>query len=194
MFSKYNYGLKMLKEKLNDDDVVCFVHEDVRILDDHFESKAQMVFDNCPDIGILGVYGTTEFTEGGGWWMTDRKLNCRGHIMQDKPELSEPFHMTEGHIGFYDDLVSVDGCCFFMRGKIAQNYSFDDFTYDGYHFYDVDCCFSVLEMGYKISVADILIEHASEGPLPDSWHQNRMKFLEKWSLRGKSFPITKNNF
>ena len=194
MFGKYNYGLNVLKNKLKDDDVVCFVHEDIKILDENFESKAQMVFNHRQDIGILGVYGTKEFTDGGGWWMTNRRLNCRGHIMQGRPDLAEPFHMTDGHIGFYDDLVSVDGCCFFMNGKIAQNYSFDTFTYDGYHFYDCDCCFSILEMGYKIAVADILVEHASEGPLPESWHKNRQKFLDKWMSKGKVFPVTKNNF
>lgn len=193
MFKKYNRAIDQIPD-LSDEDVLCFVHEDIKLLDDMFHSKVEMVFKLKPEVGILGIYGTTQFVEGGGWWMCDRPTYARGHIMQGRPDLEKPFHMTEGNIGFYDDLVSVDGCMFCMSGKMAKKYRFDELNFDGYHFYDVDTCFRALEMGFKVAVADILIEHASEGPLPESWVKNRETFLEKWKIKGYSFPMTAASF
>ena len=191
---KYNYGIDYhLMNGLTDNDVICFVHEDVKIHDKLFNEKLEMIFKARPDIGLVGVMGTTNFVEQGGWWLSRRPIETRGHILQDRPDLKEPFHMVD-QIGFFDDLVSVDGCCMFMSGKLATEYTFDEDTYNGYHFYDCDCSFSALEMGYKVAVADILIEHASEGPLPDSWHKNRKCFIDKWTSKGLTFPVNINSF
>lgn len=192
MFKKYNIGLDKLQP--TDDDIVCFIHEDIKILDSNFENKLEMIFKLKSDVGLVGVYGTTRFEEAGGWWLCDRRKYARGHIMQDRPDVNQPFHMTEGYVGYYDDMVSVDGCFFAMSGKVAKTYRFDETTYNGYHFYDVDASLSILEMGYKVAVADILVEHGSEGPLPQSWHDNRLKFLDKWKTKGIKFPITVESF
>lgn len=193
IFEKYNYGIKYFKSVgLKNEDVICFVHEDIRVHDLYFEKKVNMVFENRPDIGILGVIGTTNFVSEGGWWFSKRPEETRGQILQDRPDLDKPFHMIE-YKGFFDDLVSVDGCCFFMSGKMANTYQFDEETYDGYHFYDVDVSFGALEMGYKVAVADILVEHASEGQLPISWFNNKKRFFEKWTRKGLTFPVNINS-
>jgi hypothetical protein len=195
MFEKYNIGLDYHKKHgLKEDDIICFVHEDVRVHDKHFDKKIEMVFKARPDIGLVGIMGTSNFVEAGGWWLSDRTKDTRGHIIQDYPGVvKKPYHMAD-KIGFFDDLVSIDGCCFFMSGKMALEYKFDIGTFDGWHFYDCDCSFSAIEMGYKVAVADILIEHASEGPLPDSWFKNRDKFLNKWRSKGITFPVSINSF
>jgi hypothetical protein len=195
IFKKYNYALNNLK--FNDDDVIAFIHEDIKILDSDFEKKVEMVFNHRNDIGILGVYGTTSFPEAGGWWLCDRKLHARGHIYQGYPGVVEkPFYMSDGskNVGFFDNLTAVDGCCFFMNGKMAKRYRFDERTFDGFHFYDCDTTFSAIQMGYKVAVADILVEHQSEGPLPDNWKKNRIKFLNKWKNIGIKFPVTIKSF
>ena len=190
MFEKYNLGLSHIIHDLKDDDIVCFVHEDIKVLDSYLELKTEMVFNMDKNIGVLGVYGTTQFEEAGGWWLCDRAKYARGHIMQGRPDLSKSFHMTDGHVGYYSNLVSVDGCIFFMNGKLAKSYRFEQDYYDGYHFYDVDACFSAIQQGWKVAVADILVEHASEGAMPEFWHTNKARFIDKWKLKGFMFPIT----
>lgn len=190
MFKKYNVGLDLIKDNIKKEDVVCFVHEDIKILDKYFEKQVEMVFEARHNIGMLGVYGVTQFVRDGGWWMCDRPRYARGQIMQGRPDLKEPFHMTEGNIGLYDDLVSVDGCIFMLRGSIAKSYRFDEATYNGYHFYDVDTAFTLVKSGYDVAVADILVEHASEGPLSESWKKNRDKFVQTWERLGLTFPAT----
>ncbi len=121
IFMKYNYALNNLK--FEDDDVLAFIHEDIKVLDKDFEKKVEMVFKHRKDIGILGVYGTTSFPEAGGWWLCNRPLHARGHIYQGYPGVVEkPFYMSEGpdNVGFFDNLTAVDGCCYFMSCRMAK--------------------------------------------------------------------------
>ena len=190
IFKKYNRGIDLLE--VEDDDVFCFIHEDVRILDKYFLEKIKLIFDSKKDIGVLGLIGTKLFPEQGGWWLTDHKYHF-GHLMQGLPN-APTYHMSRG-VGFADDLVSVDGFCFFLSSEFVKNYRFDDLSYkQAYHFYDVDTCFSALESKFKVAVADILLEHKSEGPMPQSWHVTKEKFISKWGSKGLKFPVTVSQF
>lgn len=194
MFSKYNLGIEMANPQ--DDDILVFIHEDVKILDENFCKKLELVFNKKPDVGLVGLIGTTSFPEAGGWWLCDHSLH-RGALIQGKPGTSgkETFHMVRKK-GYFEDLVSVDGFCFAVRGSVLKDLKFDEETYpEAFHFYDVDFCFSILEKGWDIATCDILLEHASEGPLPESWFKNKERFLNKWkSKTGYMFPITKEQF
>lgn len=195
IFKKYNYALNKLKlQGLTDSDIICFTHSDVKILDPSFEEKIKLLFSFKTNLGIVGVIGTRLFERTGGWWTTDRNIYTRGHIIQGLPDKTE-FHMCEkgGWGGFYD-VVTVDGCMFFMSGKMANQYNFDDRTFSDYHFYDVDTCFTALEMGFNVMVADILIKHQSEGPLSEKWFNDLNNLIKKWEDKGYLFPLTLSSF
>jgi hypothetical protein len=71
--------------------------------------------------------------------------------------------------------------------------NFRDDIYQGtYHFYDVSYCIDVIESGWDVCVADILIEHKSEGPLSENWHITKDIFIKNMYDRGYTFPIDKN--
>ncbi|MEM4261035.1 MAG: glycosyltransferase [Candidatus Woesearchaeota archaeon] len=203
IFKKYNAGIEALFSPqcgvLNDDDICIFCHEDIGIADPFFRQKIEMIFTEKRDIGILGVCGTTEFTEHGGWWMnTPNKL--RGHIIQgkDNAPIGEGYHLVKGPIGFFDDLVCVDGCFMATTGRfIKEGIRFDMQTFnEGNDFYDIDFCFQFLERGYKIAVADILLFHKSSGmgSMTESWKVNKDKLIKKWTDKGYKFPIVRNDF
>lgn len=190
MFSKYNYALSNIK--FEETDILAFIHEDVRILDENFEKKIEMVFEKRQNVGILGVIGTKCFTENGGWWLSEKEHHV-GHIQQQLNNGTD-YHMVK-KIGYFEDVVSVDGCAFFMSGKMARSFEFDAATFpEKYHFYDVDACFSALQMGFGVAVADIYIHHKSEGPMPPSWLEARVAFLKKWKDLGVQFPAKVSNF
>ena len=196
IFEKYNKGIESwiedIESPLKDDDIICFMHEDIKIHDKDFYEKVNYIFSNRKDVGVLGVIGTKKFPQESGWWLTDPK-NHTGHIYQGRPDLSEPFHMVKKK-EYSEEVVSIDGCIFFVRGFLAKELRFDDTTFGGYHFYDCDYCFSALEKGFKVAVADILVEHLSHGPLSEEWFHNRNIFIEKWKSRGISFPVTQMDF
>lgn len=195
IFVKYNAGIEKLKEVgLDDDMIVGFIHEDVKILDPAFIDKVELVFKEKGDVGLLGVVGTAELSETGAWWHT-KPENMRGHIIQENGDKAG--HLVKGSVGYFDDLVAVDGLCFFIRGSLLINgLRFDAKSYNGYDFYDIDTCLTVLEKGFKVACADILIQHRSIGDVTNrkSWHDARDIFLAKWKAKEATFPLTQKFF
>ncbi|MEI6716048.1 MAG: glycosyltransferase [Verrucomicrobiota bacterium] len=192
IFKKYNAIINILRSRIAPDDVVVFLHEDITIRDPWLEHKVLAYFKEYPQVAVAGVIGTTVLPEEGGWWLVDRKTQTRGHILQGHPDAT-PHHMVE-RVGQFDDLVSVDGCVMFVRGAYVLSYPFDQDSYSGYHFYDLDYCIGALMNGFKVGVVDVLVEHASEGPLNESWKTQRDVFVKKWKAKGLVFPITKEAF
>lgn len=198
IFRKYNDAVINLINKtdnpLQAKDVVCFCHEDVKILDPFFVPKVELAFEERDDIGLCGVVGATELGDSGAWWH-NKTENMRGHIIQQHGEQNN--HLIKGMVGFFDDLAVIDGLCFFVRGSLFMDgMRFDDKTFDGFDFYDIDICISVLEKGFKIGCADILLQHRSIGDVTSKkgWYQSRDKFLSKWKAKDITFPITQKTF
>lgn len=192
IFKKYNIGVDKLIEKgLDGQDIVCFCHADVKILDEDFEEKVSYAFKKIPMLGVAGVIGATELHETCGWWLSDQSFH-RGHLIQwqDKDEKNK-YHMkrTEGN---YTDCCVVDGLIMFTLGHIATNLRWDEETYpQSYDMYDYDYCLSVMGHGYKVAVLDILVEHGSagEGVNQERWRINKERFVKKWNTIGLTFPI-----
>lgn len=188
---KYNSGIEVaLKDGIDDEDIIVFSHEDVKILDQFFCEKLNMVFLNKPDVGLVGVIGTKEFLQNGMWWAnTPDKLN--GHIVQENN--NKEFHLVKGKIGYFDDIVAIDGLIFAIRGKLINEGLLFDENFK-FHHYDIDMCFQVLKRNYKIAIADILVKHKSAGlgSLTDEYKESKTNLINKWSEHG--FPITVNKF
>jgi hypothetical protein len=83
IFKKYNRGLDRISIK--EDDIVCFIHEDIKILDGYFEQKVEMVFNKLTDTGVLGVIGSKYISPEIGWWLCDHKHHI-GQIEQGFPD------------------------------------------------------------------------------------------------------------
>jgi hypothetical protein len=192
---KYSHGVRALKQSnIGDEDIVVFVHNDVSFLDSNFKQKVEMIFDE-KDVALLGFVGTKELKENGCWW--DNPVNIlRGHLIQGKRDKNngEGIHLVKGQIGFFDDVVAIDGLCMITLGKYLKSggIEIDTATYQGNHFYDLDLSMSFLTKGYKIGIADILVYHKSEGDSNQSeqWMAERDKFIKKWKAKGIQFPVT----
>jgi len=187
MFKKYNEGIKISNPA--DDDIVVFVHEDVKILDEHFCEKLQLIFEKRKEVGLVGIIGTKEL-DSMGWWINDRKHHV-GRWIQGYDDGTEREMIRK--IGYDENMLVVDGCCFAVRGKVAKEVPFlEDQFPQFFHFYDYSYSLSVLEAKWKVAVADILIFHKSEGALPTNWHLAREVFCNYYISKGYKFPITKD--
>ena len=200
IFLKYRAGIEaLLKSECMDNDIVIFAHEDIQILDPFFVQKLETIFNEKKDIGLLGIAGARELNEQGGWW-NNITVNLRGHLMQVKEgsTAGEAYHLVKGPCGYYDDLAVVDGCILVTTVKILrEGLNFDAATFPvGNDMYDLDFSLQILEAGYKIAVADILILHKSQGlgALQESWKINHDKLIEKWKNKGYKFPIVSSDF
>lgn len=188
---KYNYGINdvLIDETFNPDDIVVFCHEDVQIKDPMFCEKINMVF-NMDNIGLCGVIGCREFTKNGMWWANvPDKLS--GHIIQENN--GKDTHLVKGKVGFFKDIVAIDGLMFAVKGKLL----FDGVRFDTqfkFHHYEIDFCLTVLEKKYDICIADILVKHKSMGlgSLTEEYKESKDSLIKKWSKY--EFPITAGSF
>lgn len=202
IYKKYNAGISTLKNMgLKDDDAVIFFHNDAGILDNFFREKIEYALTTKPEVGLFGIAGTSLLDESCMWWNPLFQQSQRGHLIQGKDNsenIGEGEHLVKGQIGYFDDLVALDGCILITRGKQLKEFlSFDDVTFAGYNdFYDLSLCMDVLLKGYKLAVIDVLIFHKSQGmgSLKLPWHEAKVKFIEKYTNRGLKFPITKEQF
>jgi len=186
---KYNDAIEHIKDSLNDNDIVIFVHNDVEILDKCFEEKVEMVFSN-PKIGLLGVIGCLEYKENCMWWANEPD-KLVGHIVQEHSN-NEETHLIKGNIGYSDNVICCDGLMLMIRGKILKDGMRFDEQFD-FNFYDISFCLDMLiNTEYKVAVADILVKHKSEGlgSLTDEWKIGKEKLIQKYTKRGILFPFT----
>jgi hypothetical protein len=191
IFEKYNLAITdMLKSEVNDNDIVIFTHEDVKIVDNLFKDKLEYLFENKKDIGICGFVGTQEYNELGGWWMNSPN-KLKGHIIQE--DNGKDNHLIKGDCGYFNDIIVVDGCIFAVRAKVLKDGIRFDESFNGFHFYDITFCLdTLLKTEWKICVADILIKHKSSGmgSLTKEWFEAKNKTIKKYKDIGLTFPVT----
>ena len=194
IYEKYNIGIDKIKSKiLNDDDIICFIHEDVKILDQYFEEKLNYIFKEKPNVGLCGVIGTNELLENGSWWINSKEKKF-GHIIQENGK--KIYHFLEKNVGYFEDMVIVDGLFLAIRGELINKGLRFNESFKSFHLYDLTICFQVLEMGYKIACVDILLQHKSPGLgfLTKEWVDMKDKFISSVKNKGYKFPITSKNF
>mgnify|MGYP003648111058 CR=1 FL=1 len=191
MTKKYNEGIKRIKN-LKANDYVIFVHEDVYISDDLFEGKIQMIFGMHQDVGVLGIYGTTQYI-GGGWWSHERPTYAVGNIMQmtkDGKIHNMRENLPPGMLR--KDMVVVDGCMMIVRGSVINKHKikFDE-SITGFHQYDNSFCLEVLlKTPYKVAVSDFDILHVSEGAVTDEWMTQSLSLINRYKELGLTIPLT----
>lgn len=190
---KYNMFFDIIakQHQFNPEDIIVFCHEDVNVVDDNFIQKMETVFSMKEDIGVLGLAGTAQLDEACRWWASPRE-HLRGHLLQGNSNDNNSKHLVFGNVGYFNDLVVVDG--FFMAFKykylVDTGIRFDE-SYECNDMYDLDICMTVLNTGYKVCIADILCYHKSEGmgAIKDTWDNAREKFIAKWKSNGREFPV-----
>jgi glycosyltransferase involved in cell wall biosynthesis len=183
----YNLGKKMSKF-----DILCFMHEDIRIDTQNWGQKVLDKFHANNQIGVVGVAGGGyKSLTPSGWYCLDYNSMDRyfqnllqGFKLDDKDEL-HAYHNPYNQV--LSEVVCVDGLWFCARKEILDEKPFDEELLKGFHGYDIDFCLNLYGK-YKIVVTyDVLMKHASEGNFNKSWLDEMLKVHRKWS---RSLPLT----
>ena len=83
------------------------------------------------------------------------------------------------NLGGIFEVAAVDGLWMCCRKQTWAEFKFDNITFPGFHFYDVDFCTRVFTK-YRICVTmDILIEHFSYGSYNKSWYNDAVHYYKK---------------
>jgi hypothetical protein len=173
IFTAYNEGVSRSRHEL-----LVFMHDDVLY---HTQDWGQKVIDHFRDekVGAIGVAGTPYLSyTPGGWWSSGVGYL---HLLQSDNRDSEPFLQNFFPASNTAEVVALDGVWFCIRKNIFITVRFDEDTFKGFHFYDVDTTLQVYCAGYKLlCIKDVLIHHLSMGMLDGKWVENALLFNNKW--------------
>ena len=193
--SKYNEGIQKYKlmENKTDKDIICFVHDDVRIVDQFFSEKLEVFYNSSEvafkDVAVSGVIGSLAIDKGCFWW--EKPEYTKGIVVQYFRDAHKPPTVASGaEVVTVSQVLAVDGLAMFVPVRHLDNVIFDE-TYGGYHFYDMDTCIDLAKKNLCVFVLNIMIEHYSEGDSPTSpqFLKARDHFLDKYKFEQSVFPI-----
>lgn len=184
LFSGYNWGASQAAG-----DILAFVHDDVLILGNSLTFQKPLELLQDPATGFVGIAGSRVVGEDACWW-NPHFSECRGMAA----------HPSDNPFGLYwyiwpwvnnQDLNTVavqfgqvavlDGLFLMCQHRVFEQLGgFDQQTYKGFHFYDLDITFRAALSGLKNYAAPIPIFHASEGFPGKEWDENRKLFVNKF--------------
>lgn len=177
IFTAYNEGVRRAKG-----DLLLFAHDDVvKYHTQNWGKNVEAHFAEDTRLGLVGVTGTHFWPNCPSEWSCN--MVHSGGCIQNVDGEVEVFNDTE----FFPpgktivEAVAVDGIWFCIRASLFNQIQFDYETFSGWHYYDMDICFQVREVGFKVGIAsDIAIEHTSWGTWNNVWMEAANSFYRKW--------------
>lgn len=170
IFQAYNIGVEKAKYEY-----LCFMHEDILY---RTESWGNVILKEFKDskVGMLGVVGGYYVGKYDTYWFDS---GCHIGQVYDKNHNLWTWSNENGEA----DVVVVDGLWMCIRRDlfVKCKLKWDEKTYRGFHFYDMDMSMQVLKSGYRINiVTDLMIQHFSNGKCGRTFWMNCIRFHRKW--------------
>lgn len=184
IFQAYNIGVQKAQYP-----ILCFMHDDILF---HSYDWGSYVIDHFEDeqLGMLGVGGPRFLSRVPSIWWASNAHNkyspsaCQYSIDTERNTKVSIYQKIQPVDNLQIEVVALDGLFFCIRKSLFETVSFDEITYHGFHFYDLDISMQIRSAGFKICVIyDVLLEHISAGQLNLEWLRSARLFYRKWKER-----------
>lgn len=166
------------------DDVLVFVHDDVRVDDWMLGQRLQEALQH---FDLVGVAGNTRVQDHQVAW----------YLQPERPGVPSPWdreHLSgaighgapRGRLSVYgpapQEVRLLDGVFLAARAGVLKRSGVRFDPALAFHFYDLDFSLQAHEAGLRLGTWPIAITHASGGDsiASDSWRQAREIYLRKW--------------
>jgi glycosyltransferase involved in cell wall biosynthesis len=171
IFEAYNLGISKSRGE-----IICFLHEDIKIHTVGWGKIILRIFNSRPDIGAVGVAGSKfRTTMPSPWWQAPedcKSINILQHLNEE--DLVKVVRWNYGFDEETEEVGYIDGVFIAMAKK--NNLKFNE-QIQGFHNYDSDISLQCRLKGLKVLVTNsILIEHYSLGVLDKNWYQSTLQF------------------
>lgn len=169
----YNAGVAKSKYP-----VLCFMHDDIEYKTNNWGEAILHHFKD-ESIGGIGIAGTPYYSfMPGAWWGSGVFYE---HILQSSSNDTEPVLKSNIVEINKQEVVAFDGVWFCIKKSLFNDIKFDDINFRGFHFYDIDLCMQIRNLGNKMyCINDVLIHHTSIGNTDNKWIENALIFQKKW--------------
>lgn len=160
-------------------DILVFMHEDVFFMEGDWGGVLQRKFSDSA-VGLIGVAGTSYlFADPPGWVVAGRPY-IHGHVVHELED-GRRFDLTVFSWEKEDaEVVAVDGLLFAIPKTLFSTIRFDQETFDGFHFYDLDIAMQVRRTHRLLVTRDLLVKHCSGGSFDGTWQKYAARFVEKY--------------
>lgn len=172
----YNIGAERAKY-----DLLTFIHEDCLILTNLWDECIQDIYYCWPHVKVIGVAGTTLLPESGIWWQPGRPY-IMGRVLHFDTVRQWMSHYSNPRVYGVHNVVAVDGLFFVVRKSMMGGRKlFDDETFKGFHFYDIDFSASISskEKGTIVVTHAVTVAHAATANMTE-FEKYRQLFVEKY--------------
>lgn len=184
IFQAYNIGVQRSRFPF-----LCFMHDDI-VYHSKDWGQAVLAHFQSEKIGMIGVGGTRFLSNiptiwwAGGEKYADRPNSplCINCIQTNKENPTNRKHTYINPENSASTKVAVlDGLWFCIKKDLFDTIRFDEISYTGFHFYDLDISMQVCKSNYEIHcIFDIKLEHISASKHDVIWLQNCYIFYKKW--------------
>jgi hypothetical protein len=167
-------------------EIIIFSHDDIKIVSSDFRTR---LLAHLARYDLVGVAGTSCLMLPG--WFFSGWPHIHGIVGQ---RLQSDSRIKCDCIGPWTGtppIQALDGLFIAATRDACAAIPFDEVTFDGFHFYDLDFSYRAFEAHLKTAIAlDILIVHDSYGSLDGTWHRYVERFANKY--RGR-VPVQRNH-
>lgn len=179
IFTAYNKGIKLTRNCK----YVCFVHEDIDLINIDLPKLEKLLIHK--DTGFVGVAGAKILNTNGCWWdgYKGKPLSYlsgkAGHQKIENNILKRWYN----NYGEFGQVQVLDGLILFCNRILLDRIKWEEDTYTGFDFYDIDITYKAYKSSYlNYTFENIELYHWGLGYPRNTWNENRLKFLEKLKI------------
>lgn len=169
----YNKGVALSKYE-----ILCFMHDDISYHTQNWGQNILAHFEHH-QVSAIGVAGSPYCAfMPGPWWGSGLLYE---NLIQGNHAVDEVILKANSNGSKARQVTLLDGVWFCVKKSLFNTISFDEKTFAGFHFYDMDICMQINEAGGNIyCINDVLIAHASLGNVNHAWIDSALTFHQKW--------------
>ena len=155
----------------------CFIHEDIRFDTIHWAGNLLKAFDDHPEIGLIGIAGAKYKSKTASGWSTGlTEMDCCNIRHQDKDGQVQIIYMNPNN-SIFEPVVNVDGVFIAIRREVWKTARFNEKNLRGFHLYDIDFSFHVLQHWKAAVLFNIDIMHFTQGGnYGDAWVEPTLRW------------------
>ena len=164
------------------DDILVFVHDDVRIDDWWIEQRLKEALAHFDVVGVAGTRWRDP--QQRVWWAdiveqklvahdSSRRSGTIAHLNQGRTQI-DSFGPAPHEVKLLDGVFIAA-----LAGTLQQHQILFDAQFK-YHYYDLDFCRQVEAARLKMGTWPIALTHGSEGSYSQDWWYMGTQYLQKW--------------
>lgn len=172
--SAYNEGARRARYPF-----LYFVHEDVAF---YTEGWGEIVAKKLSEegVGYIGFAGSTAKPKELSAWYFNARYR-RMNLVESTPAVRREWKQNPDAEDF-SQVVTLDGMALMTSRATYSAVPFDEVTFSGFHFYDLDVTVAAHSGGYRNFVCNTVeVEHFSEGSYNRVWCDWAKVFCAKWA-------------